>query len=978
MTIIHVDGREYTVKPHSNLLDALLSAGIDVPYFCWHPALGSVGACRQCAVTQYANDEDQRGRLVMSCMTPVVDQARFSVSAASATGFRQSVIENLMINHPHDCPVCEEGGECHLQDMTVMVGHHDRHYEGLKRTWRNQKLGPLLNHEMNRCITCYRCVRFYQDYAGGTDLAAFASRDRVYFGRANDGVLENEFAGNLAEVCPTGVFTDKPFSKHYTRKWDLQSAPTVCVSCSLGCNTYTAERDGRVRRVQNRFNADVNGYFLCDRGRFGADFVNSPERLRHAGQRRNDGLYDVVTPTQALERVRQMLADSQRVIGIGSPRASLEANQALRALVGDDAYCNGMDDIDRSLHGIILDALQSNLSMPTLAQVESFDAVLILGEDITNHAPRLALAVRQAARNEATAMAAAINLAPWQDAAVRGVAQQRLSPVILVTTTKDRLDDIARLTTRLVPEDIAKLGLAVAQQLHQRETLDVASSNNESDSAADWNSNIEHIARLLVSAKKPLIISGSSSRNVDILQAAVALAKVLRDKVPTTGLFLCASECNSMGVAQLDNQQSLEGLLANSPDMVIVLENDMAMRLGPDFNRHFDRHGVQPADSDPRAIKHLVVIDHLDNATISTSDLFLPAATFAETQGTYVNSEGRAQRSLAVFNPSAHADSAAIRPSFAWVTAIKELGDSDLFSVESSAHEHQGHAPQSNMALSQTETLRRALVAVRPAMAPILGAAQDATYRLHGRAIARQPARYSGRTAIHADTSVFEKPPATDSESALAFSMEGEQQQAPGSLRAFVWAPGWNSSQGVFKFQNQVGGTDRFGPSGALLFDHQPHSENTQARGVAVTAKTAAELPHEHKGSSTARLLPQQHIFGSESLSSYAPAIAALMPAPYIRLTAAAAKDLGVHANDGLALSSEIALAAETPLPSQMTPLIFRVIIDDTIPGNCLIYPLVPSTWHLLGVTHAEFVRVEDWQAPAAADASLIATDRGT
>jgi NADH-quinone oxidoreductase subunit G len=901
-------------------------------------------------------------------MTPVVEQARFSVTAANATGFRQSVIENLMINHPHDCPVCEEGGECHLQDMTVMVGHHDRRYEGLKRTWRNQKLGPLLNHEMNRCITCYRCVRFYQDYAGGTDLAAFASRDRVYFGRIEDGVLENEFAGNLAEVCPTGVFTDKPFSKHYTRKWDLQSAPTVCVSCSLGCNTYTAERDGLVRRVQNRFNAEVNGYFLCDRGRFGADFMNAPERLRHAGQRRADGLYDVVTPAQALERARQMLADSQRVVGIGSPRASLEANQALRALVGDNAYCNGMDDVDQSLHGIILDALQSDMSMPTLAQVETFDAVLILGEDITNHAPRLALAVRQAARNEATAMAAAIHLAPWQDAAVRGVAQQTLSPVILATTTVDRLDDVAKLTFRLVPEDIAKLGLAVTQQLRHGQHPGLVSADTEASGAPDWDSNIANIARLLVAAKKPLIISGTSSRSTEILQAAVALAKALRDKVPTTGLFLCASECNSVGVAQLDNQQSLTGLLADSPDMVIVLENDMAMRLGTDFNRHFDRHQMHPTVDDTRGVespvkhlaKHLLVIDHLDNATISASDLFLPAAAFAETQGTYVNSEGRAQRSLAVFDPSQHEASAAIRPAYAWITALSELSE----------QENPRQASAGETSLSQTEMLRQALVAVRPAMAPILVAAQDAEYRLHGRAIARQPTRYSGRTAIHANTSVFEGPPATDSESALAFSMEGEQQQAPASLRAFVWSPGWNSNQGVIKFQTQVGGTDRFGESGALLFDHHNYLERNETLDSAASAKADTGQVRASEHAAKTRLLPQHHIFGSEPLSSYAPAIAALIPAPYIRLNAAAAKILGVHADDGLAL------AAETVMATHNTQLVFRVIIDDTIPGECLIYPLIPSTWHLLDLTHADFVPVDGWQVPVVAGDNLIATDR--
>ena len=233
MAKITVDGTVFEVNPENNLLEEILSQQQDLPYFCWHPAMGSVGSCRQCAIIEYANDEDQRGRQVMACMTSPREGARYSIEKAAT--FRAQAIESIMTKHPHDCPVCEEGGECHLQDMTVMTGHTWRRYRGTKRTHRNQYLGPFVTHEMNRCITCYRCVRLYRDYAGGTDLEAFGSRDRMYFGRAVDGVLESEFAGNLVEVCPTGVFADKPLSKTYTRNWDLTSAPSVCHGCGVGC-----------------------------------------------------------------------------------------------------------------------------------------------------------------------------------------------------------------------------------------------------------------------------------------------------------------------------------------------------------------------------------------------------------------------------------------------------------------------------------------------------------------------------------------------------------------------------------------------------------------------------------------------------------------------------------------------------------------------------------------------------------------------
>ena len=190
--ILTIDGRRYEVDAEGkNLLHVCLSLGLNLPYFCWHPALHSVGACRQCAVKLYKDDADTKGRIIMSCMTAVTDGMRISVEDPEARMFRGQVTEWLMVNHPHDCPICDEGGECHLQDMVVMTGHAYRRYRFTKRTHHNQDLGPFINHEMNRCIQCYRCIRFYRDYAGGTDLEVLGAHDDVYFGRQTDGTLEN-------------------------------------------------------------------------------------------------------------------------------------------------------------------------------------------------------------------------------------------------------------------------------------------------------------------------------------------------------------------------------------------------------------------------------------------------------------------------------------------------------------------------------------------------------------------------------------------------------------------------------------------------------------------------------------------------------------------------------------------------------------------------------------------------------------------
>ena len=566
MPMIYVDGQEIVVKQGENILEACLNAGLDLPYFCWHPAMGSIGSCRQCALVQYQNEEDTRGRIVMGCMTPVSEGARFSLKAENATQFRKAVVESLMLNHPHDCPVCAEGGECHLQDMTVMVGHRDRRYTGKKNTYRNQYLGPLIEHEMNRCIACYRCERYYRDYAGGKDLGAQASHDHLYFGRHEEGVLESEFSGNLVEVCPTGVFTDKPFLKQYSRKWDLQSAPSICQGCAVGCNIAPGERYGKVKRVHNRYNDEVNGYFLCDRGRFGSGYLNSDLRLDYAGIKNPDGSFFAVHQQQALDTAVEWMA-GKKVAAIGSPRASLEANYLLRELVGSKNFAPGFSDQEADLIGSIVNILQTTKSInPSIKQIETADAVLILGEDVTNTAPRVALALRQSVRNKAFELAEQMGLPPWQDAAIRNLAQDQRSPMTVVSAMDTRLDDVASTCVSLAPDDIAAFGHAVAAAL-AGETTD----NTEADAAA----------QMLKAAKNPLIVSGSSMAHQGIINSAAAVADALNQA--TTMLSFCVPECNSLGLALMvadGSSSSLKALAKRAAklDALIVLENDLYRR----------------------------------------------------------------------------------------------------------------------------------------------------------------------------------------------------------------------------------------------------------------------------------------------------------------------------------------------------------------------------------------------------------------
>src|SRR5512133_3176373 len=269
MPTLTIDNQTVTVPPGANVLEAAKALGLVIPHFCYHEALGAVGACRLCAMTFIAGPV--KG-VQMACMVEAKDGMVVSTVDPAAQEQRRHVIEWLMMNHPHDCPVCDEGGECQLQDLTIAGGHSVRRYRGTKITRNNQRLGPFIEQEMNRCIQCYRCVRTYRDYCGGTDFGVLGTRQRLFFGRMRDGRLESPFSGNLVDVCPTGVFTDKTY-RFQSRVWDLQEAASICPHCSLGCATIPGARFRELQRVRSNIDREVNGHFICDRGRFGYGHV---------------------------------------------------------------------------------------------------------------------------------------------------------------------------------------------------------------------------------------------------------------------------------------------------------------------------------------------------------------------------------------------------------------------------------------------------------------------------------------------------------------------------------------------------------------------------------------------------------------------------------------------------------------------------------------------------------------------------------
>ncbi|MFT6902452.1 MAG: NADH-quinone oxidoreductase subunit G [Colwellia sp.] len=807
---IFIDDMPYQLSTEDNLLAGVLSQKLNLPYFCWHPAMGSVGACRQCAVTQFQDQADQQGRIVMACITPVTDGMRISIKNKAASEFREQVIAAMMTNHPHDCPVCAEGGECHLQDMTVMTGHSVREYQGTKRTFTNQYLGDLVGHEMNRCITCYRCTRFYNDYAGGKDFGVYGSKNQVYFGRQSDGALESEFSGNLVEVCPTGVFTNKVFSSHYTRKWDLQSAPSVCSHCSVGCNLSIGERYGSVRRVMNRYNRDINGYFICDRGRFGIGFVNGEQRIR---QTKGIAQQSPVALTKLdVAKVFSHFRKKQ-FIGIGSARASLEANFYLKNIVGVEQFSPGYNDAEMKVVAQHAQLLASNKA-PSLADIEDSDFILIIAEDISQTAPRMALSVRQALRNAAKAKAEKIGIPSWQDSAVRTIGGKLLSPLFSLQSTSTKLDDVCEQTLLLPVEQISKclatleklLQLGHAETINNDQALAQAVKHlaEQDQLSVTEQGFIASVYKALRKATKPLFISGTSGVCANILRniANLMSAFKVQNKLIAPALIIVPPCSNSVGLLSILDEKSLsiEQVLAqlNDPDKcyqgLILLEQELA-----------NLSAVQITQL-RKSAQTLIVLDHSAHRLSSIADIVLPVAAVSEGDGHYVNYQGRAQQFFQVHPPVLP-----IQESWRWLDNIADIVGIKVTGKASGAGDlelnYYTQVVAKKTPYESLTQLHQFFIDTYVQWPKLIIKEGDETQhdKSQQKAIARMSHRASGRTAQMANITVHEAKTTQKTDDNFTFSMEGKATGQSSDM-PFTWAPGWNSNQAIGQFQTEING----------------------------------------------------------------------------------------------------------------------------------------------------------------------------
>ncbi len=593
-----IDDRKIEVPEGTKVIAAAEAVGIYIPRFCYHPALESVGACRVCAVKFL---EGPVKGIDMSCMIDAQDGMKVSTTHPDAVAFRKYIIECLMINHPHDCPVCDEGGHCLLQDLTVAGGHGVRQYKGAKRTYNDQYLGPLVQHEMNRCIQCYRCVRYYREYSGYKDLGVMGIAGRITYGRFDEGCLESPFSGNLIDICPTGVYTDRP-SRYLGRRWDFVRSGGICIHCGAGCNTVVSTRYREVVRQEARFNSDINGHFICDRGRYGFYYANLPQRPRQGRVEK-----DAVSTGRAIEAAAEKAGGIEAAFGassivvFGSDRSSLETLAGLRVVCetrGWQLPAFWPETLGRTIQ-TALSSLSPEFAV-SMGAIESADFILGIGTDPVSESPMLALTLRQAQRKEVR---------------IRIIDPRPLDLPFSFDQIPCKVEDMA-------------------EQLYQI----IQAIDSRDKTFGEVSSELQALADDLVRSERPVIVCGTEITTPDIVARAGQLAQVLKKQRPRTGLFYTLPHANSYGASLLfGNLQSVEDLLEkieqNKIKAALFLESDL-------WEQFPDRNRLVLA---LKKLELIIAIDCLDNPLAQMAHIHIPTQTVFEAGGIYVNQEGRVQ-----------------------------------------------------------------------------------------------------------------------------------------------------------------------------------------------------------------------------------------------------------------------------------------------------------------------------------------------
>ena len=610
MVEIEIDGKKVEVAPGSVVIQAAEQAGTFIPHFCYHKKLSIAANCRMCLV-----DVEKAPKPMPACATPVTQGMVVHTKSERAIKAQKSVMEFLLINHPLDCPICDQGGECQLQDLAVGYGGGASRYDEEKRVVFHKDVGPLISmEEMSRCIHCTRCVRFGQEIAGSMELGMSHRGEHSEIETFVGHTVDSELSGNMIDICPVGALTSKPF-RYQARTWELSRRKSISPHDATGANLIIQVKNNQVMRVVPLDNEDVNECWIADRDRFSYEALNGPDRLTQP-MLKQDGQWITVDWTTALEYVangvKQIKQDhgAQALGCLASPHSTLEelhlATQFMRGL--------GSDNIDSRLRAAEFPTDgQVRWLGTSVASLSTLERVLVVGSNLRKDHPLLAQRIRQAARRGAQVHALNDKVMDW----AMPVTQTLTSP------------------SATWVQALANIAAAIAKQ-----TSVVAPVSGNADDAT-----AQAIATSLLSGERKAILLGNAAAHHAKASSLLSLANWIGVQTGATVGYL-GEAANTVG-AQLVKAQPVQGGM------------NTAHMLQADALKALFLLNIEPAQDcagGQAAMAHLgrtamVVTLSPFKTNLDISDVLLPISPFTETAGTFVNTEGRAQSFHGVVRP---------------------------------------------------------------------------------------------------------------------------------------------------------------------------------------------------------------------------------------------------------------------------------------------------------------------------------------
>ena len=615
---IEIDGRTLQVESGDTIMDAANQAGITIPHFCYHKKLSIAANCRMCLV-----QVEKAPKPLPACATPVTDGMKVYTRSEYAINAQKSVMEFLLINHPLDCPICDQGGECTLQDLAVGYGGSSSRYQEIKRVVRDKNLGPLIATDMTRCIHCSRCVRFGQEIAGVMELGMPGRGEHTEVMPFLESQVASELSGNVIDLCPVGALTSKPF-RYTARSWELSRRPSISPHDSLGSNLEVHVKDNKVMRVLPRENEDVNECWLADRDRFSYEGLNTAERLTQPMVKHN-GQWVETTWQAALEFVADKLKTipAEQIGALSTPYRPAEELFLLQKLMRGMG-CGNVDhrlrqsdfSLDNKAHGGFW------LGMP-VTYMSRLNRMLVVGANLRKDHPLMAHRIRESVR-----WYGELNLINAHEDEFLGKvhAKRIVAPSQLATTLAGVCRALAELKKLPVPE-LAVHGVAddtarkMADSLSGGETRAVFLGNmaQHHPSYSQIHALAQEVARL---AGASFGVLGEAANSV----GAVAVGAI--------------PGCGALG------QPAVKGLNAQQ-----MLAQPLRAYLLLSVEAELDTHDPVAAMASINAAEFVVMMSPYKGKSLDYADVLLPIAPWTETSGTFINTEGRVQSFSAVVKP---------------------------------------------------------------------------------------------------------------------------------------------------------------------------------------------------------------------------------------------------------------------------------------------------------------------------------------